>query len=314
MSTNKIGGEYGEIRESVPVDALNRYLSDHALSQVKTPVVVKQFKYGQSNPTYFLTDASGIRFVLRKKPSGELLSPTAHAIEREFKVLSALRLHNERTKDESKKIPIPDPIILCEDTNVIGTSFYIMQFLEGRIFADFKMPQLSPEERKACWLDAVRILALLGSLDPKTIGLESFGPHTPYFPRQIKSFSRISQRQAETVDVDTNEEVGHIPYYEESMQWYSTHLPDERGFGARIVHGDYKIDNLVFHPTQPKIIGILDWELCTLGNPLADLGNFTLLYSFGPSVATSGYLSQGMKGAPKETIPINFEGNRTDIL
>ena len=118
-------------------------------------------------------------------------------------------------------------------------------------------------------MDAVRVLALLRSLDPKTLGLESFGPQSAYFPRQIKSLGRISQRQAEVSDVDTTEKVGLIPHYDESIRWYSTHLPDETKVGARIVHGDYKIDNLVFHPTQSKVIGILDWELCTLGSPVS---------------------------------------------
>ncbi|KAF8329088.1 kinase-like protein [Cantharellus anzutake] len=305
MSPTKIGGGYGEIRASIPIGALNEYLSQHT-HVIKAPVTVKQFQYGQSNPTYFLTDVLGIRFVLRKKPSGTLLSPTAHAIEREFRVLSALQLYNEHTKDDTRKIPIPNPIILCEDQAVIGTSFYVMEFLEGRIFADFKMPQLSPSERKACWLDAVRVLALLGSLNPGDLGLETFGPHTAYFPRQIKSLARISRLQAEAVDVDTKQTVGPIPYFEESIQWYSTHLPHESKVGTRIVHGDYKIDNLVFHPTETRVIGILDWELCTLGSPLADLGNLTLPYNFGPSIATTGYLSEGLRGAPQEAIPITL--------
>lgn len=151
---------------------------------------------------------------------------------------------------------------------MIGTPFYIMEFLEGRIFSDPRMPQADPAERKQLWLSAVRTLALLGALDPDAIGLAKFGAHTPYYPRQIKSLTRVSNAQAAATDVETGKPVGDIPYYKESLAWYSSHLPDETKTGTRIVHGDYKIDNLIFHPTEPRVIGILDWELCTLGSPV----------------------------------------------
>lgn len=124
---------------------------------------------------------------------------------------------------------------------------------------------------KGCssWLSAVRALAALASVDPKDIGLSTFGPSTDYFPRQIKSLSRVSLAQAEAVDIETGKITGKIPYFNELVDWYTHHLPDETKTGQRIVHGDYKLDNLIFHPIENRVIGVLDWELCTLGSPVS---------------------------------------------
>ncbi|KAF8608112.1 kinase-like protein [Ceratobasidium sp. AG-I] len=305
MSNAKIGGEYGEIRSEINVQALNDYLGRHA-KEVKVPVEVKQFKYGQSNPTYFLTDANKTRFVMRKKPAGQLLSSTAHAVEREYKILRAIHTHNTRNKTK-KPIPIPQPIILCEDSSVVGTPFYVMEFLEGRIFADPRMPEIPQADRKQCWLSAVRSLAALSSLVPSEVGLDDFGPHTPYFPRQIKSLSRVSQAQAKAVDIETKVPVGPIPDYDEMIAWYKDHLPDERKTGLRIVHGDYKIDNLIFHPTEPRVIGILDWELCTLGSPLADLANLLMPFHVDQKDIPPPNAVSGFKNQPAEAIPCPLE-------
>ncbi|KAG8732450.1 hypothetical protein FRC11_013570 [Ceratobasidium sp. 423] len=215
MSGGRIGGEYGEIRASIDISSLNKYLGQHA-KEIRVPVEVKQFKYGQSNPTYFLTDASGTRFVMRKKPGGQLLSSTAHAVEREYKILRAIHIHNTRNKSKSP-IPIPRPILLCEDSSIVGTPFYVMEFLDGRIFSDPRMLEMPKEDRRQCWFSAVKSLAALSSLVPSEVGLENFGPRTPYFPRQIKSLSKVSQAQAKAVDLETKQPVGPIPDYDEMI-------------------------------------------------------------------------------------------------
>ncbi|KAJ4483551.1 protein kinase subdomain-containing protein PKL/CAK/ACAD [Lentinula aciculospora] len=276
------GSGYGEIRASIDVGALEKYLEKN-LKGVRLPVSVKQFKFGQSNPTYFLTDANKKRYVLRKKPSGQLLSKTAHQVEREYTVLHALHKYNLRsTTPASKCVPVPEPYLLCEDTSVIGTPFYVMEFLDGRIFEDARLLELSPKDREECWLASIHALSALSSVDPVDIGLESYGPPQAYFPRQLRAFTKIAEVQGATRDVDTNEPVQQIPYYVQMQRWFQSHLPDESKMGRRIVHGDYKLDNLVFHPTENRVIGILDWELSTLGSPLADFANLTQLWSIKP--------------------------------
>ncbi|KAJ7720646.1 kinase-like domain-containing protein [Mycena metata] len=234
--------QFGQVRANIDLETLTRYLLEN-VETLRGPIDVKQFK---SNPTYFLTDANKTKFVLRKKPAGELISKTAHQVEREY-----------------------THIILCEDKSIIGTPFYVMKFVDGRIFTDTTMPGMSVQERRECWLSAVAALVALGSISPAAVGLSSFAPSSDYFLRQTKSFGRLASTQAAVVDLDTKRPVGDVPYCDELLAWYRKNLPDESKTGPRIVHGDYKLDNFIFHPTENRVLAILDWELSTLGNPVS---------------------------------------------
>lgn len=222
-----------------------------------------QFGFGQSNPTYQVTDRTGQRFVLRKKPPGELLSKTAHKVDREYRVIHAL---------EKTDVPVPKAYCLCKDESIIGTEFYMMEFLDGRMVENPSFPGVSEQDRTAMWRDAVRTLAKLHRIRPADVGLESFGKPTGFYNRQIKTFTTLAESQAAAKDKDTGEAVGQLPHFEGFVDFFSKQesQPEDRGV---LVHGDYKIDNLVFHKTQPRVIGILDWEMSTVGHPLADLCN-----------------------------------------
>ncbi|KAK1220365.1 hypothetical protein PQX77_016856 [Marasmius sp. AFHP31] len=308
----KVGGEYGDVRTNIDVNNLVKYLEKH-LPIMNMPIEVKQFKFGQSNPTYFLTDATKKRYVLRKKPAGQLLSQTAHQVDREYTVLKALYDYNSQpSTPPEKRVPVPQPYLLCEDESVIGTKFYVMEFLDGRIFTDVRLLDLGDEDRKEIFRGAIHALSRLSSVNPNTIGLSKFGPSSDYFPRQIKSFARISEAQSKAVDVETGKAVGPIPHYDAMVRWYSQHLPDEDKFGkGRIVHGDYKLDNMVFHPTENRVIGILDWELCTLGSPLADFANLTQPWSVDPKHVDKymGYQPNraSFKNNTSRDVPITME-------
>ncbi|POS88453.1 hypothetical protein EPUL_000144 [Erysiphe pulchra] len=252
------------IRQQIDIKSLEAYLCKN-LVQLKTPISLKQFEFGQSNPTYQITTNDFSKYVLRKKPPGALLSVTAHQIEREYRVLRAL---------EKTNLPVPRVYCLCNDDSVIGTPFYIMDFLDGRIIEDPDMPGLQPEEKKEMWYDAVRTLAKLHSINPIDVGLQDFGKNSGFYDRQIKTFTKVCQVQANIKDVETQEIVGAIPHTEEMLCYFSDKKiqPQDR---SCLTHGDYKIDNLVFHKTEPRVIGILDWEMATIGHPLSDLSNLT---------------------------------------
>lgn len=239
----------GEVRESHRFDlqTLEDYLCDH-LAGFERPLSVRQFNGGQSNPTYSLGSPAG-NWVLRRKPPGKLL-PSAHAVDREYRVIAALG---------AVGYPVPRADLLCEDESIVGTAFYIMQQVEGRVLWDPLLPDQTPDERRAIYDSLIDAMAELHQVDYESIGLEDFGRPGNYFARQIKRWSK-QYLASETEDV---------PEMNRLMEWLPQNVPEDDS--VSLVHGDFKLDNTIVHPTEPRIIAVLDWELSTLGHPLGDL-------------------------------------------
>lgn len=211
---------------------------------------VSRVSGGQSNPTYFVK-AGRHEVVLRKRPNGATLS-SAHAIDREFKVLQAL---------VATPVPAPRPLLYRTDSDIVGTPFFLMERLQGRVFHDSSLPGVTPAERRQMYLSVADALAGLHALDPKSVGLADFGRSGDYFARQLTRWSRQWAASA----------TRGIPELDAVITWLKERLPEQEG-PSSITHGDYRIGNLIFHPTEPCVVGILDWELATIGAPLADLG------------------------------------------
>lgn len=212
------------------------------------PLQAKRFAGGQSNPTYLLVDAAGTKFVLRKKPGGQLL-PSAHAVDREFRVMKAL---------EGTEVPVARMLCYCEDASVIGTEFYVMEFVTGRIFWDPTLPELPVEQRRPIYSEMTRVVAALHGVDYEAVGLASYGRPENFLGRQIARWTK--QYQASATE--------SIPSMDRLIEWLPAHLPSDQE--TAIFHGDLRIDNMIFHPTEPRILSVLDWELSTLGHPIAD--------------------------------------------
>jgi aminoglycoside phosphotransferase (APT) family kinase protein len=234
-----------QLDEKVLADYLSLHLPDF-----QGPVTATKFSGGQSNPTFKLQTPSQ-SYVLRRQPPGKLLK-SAHAVDREYKVIAAL---------QGSKVPVAKVYHLCEDPSVIGSLFYIMEYVEGRVFWDSSLPEISNNtQRSQMYQQMVKVLVALHSVDIEKVGLSDYGRPGNYFERQ---FSRWSQQYvlSETHD---------IPQMNALISWLEQHLPADDG-RVSLVHGDYRMDNLMFHPTETKIIAVLDWELSTLGHPFADL-------------------------------------------
>jgi aminoglycoside phosphotransferase (APT) family kinase protein len=248
------------------VATLQDWLTTH-LTDFAGPLQVEQFKGGQSNPTYKLITPARC-FVMRAKP-GPLakLLPSAHAIEREFRVMDALALSG---------VPVARMHVLCEDESVIGRAFYVMEFVDGRVLWDQSLPGLVPDERAAVYDEMNRVLAALHNVDVKAVGLADFGRPGNYFARQIGRWTK--QYLASVTEP--------IAAMDQLMAWLPANLPasacDESQ--VTIVHGDYRLDNLIFHPDEPRIIAVLDWELSTIGHPLADFSYHCMSWHIAPGV------------------------------
>jgi aminoglycoside phosphotransferase (APT) family kinase protein len=246
---------------------------------VRGPLSIEQFAGGQSNPTYKLT-ASARQFVLRRKPHGQLLS-TAHAIDREYRILSSLAGSN---------VPVPSVVVLCEDPAVIGSAFYIMDYVEGRLFWDPRLPDLRPSERAGIFDSMNATIAALHSIDPNSIGMSDFGRPGNFLARQIARWSK-QYRASETEPIDSMERL---------IEWLPKHLPPEGE--RRIVHGDYRLDNIIIHPVEPRVIAVLDWELSTIGDPIADFAYHVMAWRIAPS------LFRGLADIDFERLQIPTEG------
>ena len=235
------------------VTALGRLL--HAELGSGEPLSVHQFRGGQSNPTFWISDGDQ-EWVLRKKPPGRLL-PSAHAVDREHAVIAAL---------QDSEVPVPRVHLLCEDSEVIGTAFYVMEHVRGRIFWDVQLPGVDPAERTAIYDELARVLAALHQVDPSAVGLSDYGRPDGYLQRQVSRWTK-QYRASETQT---------IPTMDALIDWLPAHLPatDE----VAIAHGDYRLDNHIIHPTEPRALALIDWELSTLGHPLADLAYTCMLY------------------------------------
>lgn len=238
--------------QSLDTQSLGAYMASH-IPGYKGPVSAEKFAGGQSNPTFKLTDANNQHYVLRRKPPGELLK-SAHAVDREFRVISAL---------QGTDVPVPKTYTLCEDDAVIGSMFYVMEYMEGRILWDPLLPEAADNAERAATYDAMnQTLAALHNVDVDAVGLADFGRPGNYFQRQLDRWSK-QYRASETRRIDSMESL---------MLWLASSMPEDDGT-VSLVHGDYRLDNMMFHPTQPRVIALLDWELSTLGHPLADLAN-----------------------------------------
>ena len=237
--------------QTLDIASLESYLADN-LPGFAGPLQTEKFPGGQSNPTFKLS-AGGTDYVLRRKPPGELLK-SAHAVDREYRVITALR---------DTDVPVPNTYLLCEDDNVIGSMFYIMEYKEGRILWDPQLPEAKDNADRAAIYDAMnQTLAALHNVDVDAVGLTDYGRPGNYFERQLSRWSK-QYRASET---------RHIAAMESLMSWLAARMPEDDGI-VSLVHGDYRLDNMMFHPTEPRVIALLDWELSTLGHPLADLAN-----------------------------------------
>lgn len=260
--------------ESLDLKALLPYLEAH-VDGFKGPAEVQKFSGGQSNPTFKITTPSGI-YVLRRQPPGKLLK-SAHAVDREYRVMAALA---------GTGVPVPGVLHLCEDREIIGSMFYIMEFCDGRIFWDAAIPEVDRAERSGIFDEMIRVLATLHQVDPAGVGLGDFGRPGNYFQRQYERW--CSQYRAS--------ELCRIEPMEDLIDWLGSNMPDDDGRVA-LVHGDFRLDNIIFHQDMPRAIALIDWELSTLGHPYADVGYLCMQLNLPQRVGRlSGLLGRDLAG------------------
>lgn len=264
------------------LERLGAWMSEH-VPGYRGPLAATAFEGGQSNPTFKLVAASG-DYVLRRKPVGHVLQ-SAHSVDREFRVLQALG---------DTDVPVPKVYALCMDDAVIGSAFYVMEFLTGRVFFDPRLPDLSPADRAALFASMIDTIAKLHRIDPAAVGLADYGRPTQYMQRQFARWSK-QYRLAETAPIASMDRL---------IDWLPERLPDSGITG--IVHGDLRLDNMLIHPTEPRVIALLDWELSTLGDPLSDLAGFCLTWRLEPD------LFRGLRGVDLESLGLPTETQMLD--
>jgi aminoglycoside phosphotransferase (APT) family kinase protein len=276
----------GPVREAHRFDAqrLADFMRQNVDEGIRT-VEVEQFKGGQSNPT-FLVRANGKRYVMRRKPPGKLL-PSAHAVDREYRVITALA---------KTDVPVAKSYALCQDDSVIGTAFYIMDYVQGRILWDPRLPDTPREQRRPIFEEMNRVIGALHNVDYKAIGLAEYGKSGSYFARQIDRWTK-QYRAAETEKIEAMDNL---------IEWLPKHIPADDQ--TRIVHGDYRLDNVIFHPTEPRILAVLDWELSTLGHPLADFAYHCMTWRF-----VTGPTTRGLAGSDLADLNIPNEREYVDM-
>ncbi|CAH2353638.1 hypothetical protein CLIB1423_11S04302 [[Candida] railenensis] len=292
------------IRNEFDIKGLEKFLSSTSLPEktslgasldtwppssiMKPSLKVQQFRFGQSNPTYHILGSNGREFVLRRKPmaNANLVSKTAHAIEREFFMLRGINICNSKVSNPVRKVPVPEVFLLCEDESVIGFVFYLMEFVDGRQLLNPELPGVPDAEQKKHWKSIMETITAIHSIDAELLCSELPANHFPqfqldkikankgkssYFQRQVKSLTAVQANQAKVVDP--------IPNFSELCNWISEKAPQDPD-KLTLIHGDFKIDNILFHHTEPRVIAVLDWELCTFGHPIFDLGNFLQAFQF----------------------------------
>lgn len=271
-----------EPKQSSPMfdtEKLAVYLTEH-IDGFKGPLAAEKFAGGQSNPTFLLQAASG-KYVLRRKPPGELLK-SAHAVDREYRVMAALA---------QTDVPVVKVFHLCEDDSVIGSMFYIMEYIDGRVMWDPALPEQTNAERSAIYDEMNRVLAALHSVDVNAVGLADYGKPGNYFERQVGRWSK-QYRASETET---------IPEMEQLMDWLPQHMPADDG-RVSLVHGDFRLDNMMFHPQDAQVLALVDWELSTLGHPFADLAYQCMQLRMAHSGVMSGLagIDRSELGIPSE--------------
>jgi aminoglycoside phosphotransferase (APT) family kinase protein len=262
--------------DTLDAHKLQRWMQEHIVGFAGA-IEVHQFAGGQSNPTY-LVQTDHRRYVLRRKPPGKLL-PSAHAVEREFRVLAAL---------EDTGVPVAHVHALCEDPQVIGSAFFVMEYVEGRIFWDAALPEVPAAGRAAIYMEMVRVQAVLHTVDHLALGLGDYGKSGGYIERQVARWTQ-QYRAAQTEEIEAVERL---------IEWLPRHIP--AGERSSIVHGDFRLDNTIFHPSEPRILAVLDWELSTIGHPLVDFAYFCMRFHLPAAFRGLGGLDARQLSIPSE--------------